>query len=213
MNACGIYAPGPVDSTDPDTSVAEGRARGPRRRVRLMISVGAGAFVLLLVIVAVLTPDSSPTRRSDRPGRARLVPAFRLPSLRDPGSLVSLESFRGRPVVLNFWASWCVPCRKEMPAFQAVYREVHARVAFVGVDHEDARTDALTFLRTTGVRYPIAFDPDGTTARDFGMFGVPTTVFIDARGRELERHTGQLSRADLEATIERLFRPRRDRAS
>lgn len=201
-----------MNSTDPETSAAEGRARRPRGRVRLTLLVGAGAFVVLLVIVALLTPDS-PTSPAGTPGRARLVPAFRLPSLRDPGSVVSLESFRGRPVVVNFWASWCVPCRKEMPAFQAVYREVHTRVAFVGVDHEDARTDALAFVRTTGVRYPIAFDPDGKTARDYGMFGVPTTVFIDARGRELERHTGELSRADLEAAIERLFRLQRNQAS
>ena len=179
----------------------------------MILLTGLSAFVLVLVVVGLLTPDSSSSRSSGTPRHARSVPAFRLPDLRDPGAVVSLEGFRGRPVVVNFWAAWCVPCRKEMPAFQAVYREMKGRIGFVGVNHEDARGDALAFVRTTGVRYPIGFDPEGNTARDYGLFGVPTTVFIDARGRELERHTGQLSRADLEATIERLFPNRRSRES
>lgn len=175
--------------------------------------MGILAFVVLLVVVALLTPDSSSTRSSGTTRHTRMAPAFRLPNLRDPGAVVSLEDFHGRPVVVNFWASWCVPCRKEMPAFQTVYSHVRGRIAFVGINHEDARTDALAFVHATGVRYPIGFDPDGKAAADYGLFGVPTTVFIDGRGRELERHTGELSRADLEATIERLFPSRRSQAS
>lgn len=202
-----------TEPVEPNLSGVDERSHGLRRRhMRLILAAGIGAFVVLLAVVGVLTPDSSSTRSAGSAGHKQ-VPSFQLPDLRDPASLVSLERFRGRPVVVNFWASWCVPCRKEMPAFQAVYRKVHPRVAFVGVDHQDARSDALAFVRTTGVRYPIAFDPDGTTARDYGMLGVPTTVFIDARGRELERHTGQLSRADLEATIKRVFRLRPNGAS
>jgi hypothetical protein len=92
-----------------------------------------------------------------------------------------------------------------MPAFQAIYRKVKGRIAFVGIDHQDTRDDALKFVHQTGVQYPVGFDSDGVVARAYGLFGVPTTVFVDAGGRELERHTGQLSQGDLQATIDRLF--------
>lgn len=184
-------------------------SRGRRRRRRFIVAAVVGGFVIALVVAGLLSADSK-TISSENPRRGGMAPAFRLPSLRDPATVVSLADFRGRPVVVNFWASWCVPCRQEMPAFQAVYRQVKGRIDFVGINHQDARDDALAFVRETGVRYPIGFDPDGTTARAYGLFGVPTTVFIDARGRELKRHTGQLSQADLRGTLDRLF-PREKR--
>lgn len=89
---------------------------------------------------------------------AREAPGFALPDLVDPGSLVRLSDHKGMPVVLNFWASWCVPCRKEMPALARVSAEFARRVDFLGVDHQDVREDALALLRDAGVRYPSGFD-------------------------------------------------------
>jgi cytochrome c biogenesis protein CcmG/thiol:disulfide interchange protein DsbE len=110
-------------------------------------------------------------------------------------------------VVLNFWASWCVPCRKEMPALQEASEEVQGRVAFVGVNHQDSRGEALKFLEETGVRFPAAYDPEGRTATAYGLFGMPTTIFISPDGRILERHRGEISEAELKRKIERLFLP------
>jgi len=130
---------------------------------------------------------------------------FRLPNLIPGEPEVDLAALRGRPVVVNFWASWCVPCRREMPAFQAVYQRVGGRIAFVGVDHQDSRRLALQFLAQTGVRYPSGYDPEGKTAASFGLFGLPATIFISPSGRILERHTGPYSEPDLQATLDRLF--------
>jgi cytochrome c biogenesis protein CcmG, thiol:disulfide interchange protein DsbE len=176
---------------------------GPRRR-RWLIGGCVAVFVTALGVAGALASGSA-SRSAVRTEAPRVAPAFRLPQLSKPDHVLSLEEFRGRPVVMNFWASWCVPCRTEMPVLQAVATKVRGRVAFVGIDHQDTRDDALAFVHKTGVRYPIAFDPDGTTARAYGLVGVPTTVFIDARGREVARHLGKLDRDDLTRFLEQLF--------
>ncbi len=129
---------------------------------------------------------------------------FELPRLNGSGT-VSLAALRGRPAVVNFFASWCVPCRKEMPALQAVSTKVQDRVAFLGVDHQDDRAGALQLLADTGVQYPTGYDPDGKVATSYGLFGMPTTLFVSPDGRLLEKHTGELSEAALTESISRLF--------
>lgn len=133
-----------------------------------------------------------------------LAPPIELRRLGGEGT-VSLASFRGRPVVVNFFASWCVPCRKELPAIQAVASKLDGRVAFLGVDHQDNERAALDLLADTGVRFPSGYDPEGKVATSFGLLGMPTTLFIDAEGRLLDRHMGELTQAQLEASINRLF--------
>src|SRR5205807_4097898 len=105
---------------------------------------------------------------------------------------VSLQALRGKPVVINFWASWCLPCRREMPAFQAAHEALGGKVAFVGIDNKDFQKDALDLVRTTGIRYPSGFDPDGSVASRYGLVGLPTTVFVSADGRLLERRVGEV---------------------
>ncbi len=138
------------------------------------------------------------------PGSGQSAPDVVLPRLDAPGEL-SLASFRGRPVVLNFFASWCAPCLREMPAFQDAHRQLGDRVAFVGINHLDDRDGAVDTLERTGVEYPAGYDPDGNVAEKFSLLGMPSTVFLSADGRVLERHTGEMSREKLEDTIARLF--------
>ncbi|MGH2695754.1 MAG: TlpA family protein disulfide reductase [Actinomycetota bacterium] len=145
--------------------------------------------------------DGGPSRATNR-GPA---PAFALDNLVEAASPVALDDYRGRPVVLNFWASWCVPCRREMPVLADGHRRVGDRVAFVGINHQDRRSDALELLADTGVTYPSGFDPDGGVARAYAIFGLPTTVFISADGEILEQRTGELSTQQLEAALGRLF--------
>ncbi|MBV9662528.1 MAG: TlpA family protein disulfide reductase [Actinobacteria bacterium] len=132
--------------------------------------------------------------------RGTRAAAFSLSDLRDDTRTVGLEQFAGRPLVVNFWSTTCVPCRKEMPALAAVAAR-HRDVAFVGIDHEDARSAALHFLAATGVRYPVGFDPEGRTADAYRLRGLPTTVFVRADGTVFLRHTGPLSKAQLLATV------------
>lgn len=178
-----------------------GNQAGPagHRRWRLvLVAIGIVALVAVLLLPKSSGDDTTA-------GEQGLAPMFELPSVIKGEGTVSLAQFRGKPVVLNFWASWCVPCRKEMPAFQAVAERLDGQVAFVGVNHKDGRSGALDLLDETGVRYPTGYDPKGSVAQSFGLFGMPTTVFISPEGRILERRTGEMSKADLEDTIGKVF--------
>ncbi|MGH9224657.1 MAG: TlpA family protein disulfide reductase [Acidimicrobiales bacterium] len=151
---------------------------------------------------------SADSRGDRQSGEGGIAPDFSLPEVRgdgESGGNVALASLRGKPVVVNFFASWCVPCRKEMPAFQAVSSRLGDKVAFLGIDHQDNRDGGRQLLADTGVRYPTGYDPDGKVAERYSLFGMPTTVFISPDGRLLEKHTGELSEGQLEESITRLF--------
>ena len=165
--------------------------------------LGVAVALILVVVVAVrYRAADSPVRRADGD---RAAPSFAVEDLRDESSTITLAGLRGRPVVLNFWASWCVPCRKELPAFQAVYRRMGGEVAFLGINHQDGRVDALKLLRDMGVRYPSGFDPGGEVAQAYGLYGMPTTVFVSAEGRIVATRTGEMSASQLTEAIRDLF--------
>ncbi len=110
------------------------------------------------------------------------APSVALPAF--DGRQVSLEGLRGHPVILNFWASWCVPCREEAPILEAIWSEFRVRgVIVVGVDTQDLETPARRFLAQHGITYLNVRDPDGHVAHLFGATGVPETFFIGRDGR------------------------------
>lgn len=117
------------------------------------------------------------------------------------GARFDLADYRGKPVVLNFWASWCPFCVAEMPDFQRVHQELGDRVAFVGVNLRDNGSAAQALAGKTGVTYRLAADPNGRVYSSFKGTGMPTTVFIDAHGRLVDLVTGQLTRQALTQKI------------
>lgn len=123
-----------------------------------------------------------------------------LPAVRE-----RLRELRGRPVVVNKWASWCGPCRTEFPVFQRVATERGSEIAFLGIDGKDSRADAAEFLRDFPLPFPSYVDPDEEVARALGIaVSYPVTLFLDERGRTTFIHQGQYrSDEDLEADIER----------
>jgi thiol-disulfide isomerase/thioredoxin len=140
---------------------------------------------------------SSGAVAGDMPARAPQVGFERF-----DGRPARLEDWRGQPVVVNFWASWCPPCVAEMrDAFEPLHAEPGDRVVFLGVDVQDTPAAARQVVERTGVTYELTADPDGTLFAAFGGFGMPTTVLVDADGRVVAQHTGALTRADLEALI------------
>lgn len=141
------------------------------------------------------------------------APAFELPGLRSGEPAVSLTDFRGHRLVLNFWASWCTPCRQEMPALQAMAVREHGSVDFAGVDTNDQRGAAVGFARATGVGYPIGFDPQMSVAARYGVYGLPTTFFISPDGELLGRQIGAMSPSRLSQLIANVFGPSALRAS
>jgi cytochrome c biogenesis protein CcmG/thiol:disulfide interchange protein DsbE len=116
-----------------------------------------------------------------------------------------LRELRGHPVVVNQWASWCGPCRFEFPFFQRLARRYEGRVAFLGVDSQDARADAEEFLRELPVPFPSYYDKDASIARLFGGGRAwPTTAFYDASGKLTRTHLGAYaSEAKLDEDVRR----------
>ncbi|MFP5370202.1 MAG: TlpA family protein disulfide reductase [Actinomycetes bacterium] len=175
----------------------------PRRRRQLVIA--AGALAVIGVGAAAGIGASRSTEAEDRVAVEGAAPSFDLERVGAEGDRVRLADFAGRPVVVNFWASWCVPCRKEMPALQAAAERLEGRVAFVGINHQDGRSPAAEFEQEVGVTYPSGYDPDGGVARDFGVVGLPTTVLIDARGRIVARTLGELTENELDELVADAF--------
>jgi cytochrome c biogenesis protein CcmG/thiol:disulfide interchange protein DsbE len=134
-------------------------------------------------------------------GSGRRAPAFDLESLSAEGDRVTLAEYAGTPVVLNFWASWCAPCVKEMPLLERVHRRVGDAVQFVGIDGNDSRRLARELMAETGVTYPSGYDPGDGVYREYRLVGRPTTVFIGADGRIRGVHAGELRGDDLDRLL------------
>jgi thiol-disulfide isomerase/thioredoxin len=111
----------------------------------------------------------------------------------------------GRATVVNFWASWCTPCQKEMPAFERARGDLGTKIDFVGVDTQDARIPAVAFLDGKGITYPSGYDPKGALLRRFHLRqGLPQTLFIDASGKVVDKVVGQVAEPALRAKLRRL---------
>lgn len=163
----------------------------PRRRwVRVAWLLGPSlAFVLLLGAGIALKGDAL------EPGDT--APSVDAPTLEGDATL-ALDDLRGRPVLVNFWASWCVPCEDEAPYLEAAHEEYGGEVEFVGVNVKDARSDALEFVDSHDVSYAQVRDEDLEWYDAFGLTGQPETFLIDAGGEVVEHVTGEFtSSADL----------------
>ena len=116
---------------------------------------------------------------------------------------LGVSDLRGRPVVLNFWASWCLPCRDEAPLLTAAASDYQALgLQVIGVVYQDSAENARAFMARYGRTYPGLLDPDGRTALDYGVFGIPETFFIDRGGVIVSKQTGPLDAASLRRQIE-----------
>jgi thiol-disulfide isomerase/thioredoxin len=113
-----------------------------------------------------------------------------------------LTAYEGRPIVVNFFASWCAPCVTEMPAFEEVHQAMGDQVAFVGLSTSDREEATLELVEETGVTYDLGRDPRGDLLVDFGGFDLPLTVLVDADGVVTSVNTGELTAAELTELIE-----------
>ncbi len=124
------------------------------------------------------------------------------------GTSIRLSDLRGKPVVLNLWASNCAPCVQEMPAIQRVHEQLKDRVTIIGVDTNDpSRSDAKKLAAKTGVTYDLAVDQDGQLAQALDFVVLPTTVLVDANGRVVTSHAGALDDSRLTDLINTSFPP------
>ena len=180
------------------------RKKGLRRRLVVICAAVMVAFVGVAILQAVTSTSTSSSKvlveKTNQPAFE-----FTLHELTSPTLTLSLRDFRGKALVLNFWASWCVPCRTEMPLLEHAYSEVKGTVQFLGVDSNDDQRAGLAFYRRVHVSYPAVSDPSAVLAVRYGLIGFPTTVFISPTGKVLGRFIGQLSDRTLRAALKEAF--------
>ena len=180
------------------------------RRLRLGGQVAAVALVaaLLGLLGWKLAQGESEVTAALQRGGTPAAPDFTLEQLDGSGDL-SLASLRGNTVVLNFWASWCGPCKEETPLLQKGFERWRGKdVVFVGIDVKDFRGDAKDFLARYGVTYTNVYDGKGSTVGRYGVTGFPETYFVDAAGNVRYRIAGPVEDAEeLDAGIERALAP------
>jgi cytochrome c biogenesis protein CcmG, thiol:disulfide interchange protein DsbE len=183
-----------VDATEPP---ADGTARRLAHRLRGLGAARLTALTAVLAGVAVIVTLSL-TGTGGGPHRAAPAPAknFSLGALGHPGQRITLSSLAGRPVIVNFFASWCTPCQKETPMLARFAK--HASVAVIGIDVNDPTSSALAFVHKTGVTYPVATESAmGRTVINYNLPGLPATFFLDSRHRIVKRVYGAVSQAEL----------------
>jgi cytochrome c biogenesis protein CcmG/thiol:disulfide interchange protein DsbE len=180
-----------------------------------------GTSLAAIVAVGVVAGASSPASKtgsgsgsgtgssvsSAQPANGQQAPAFDLAALANSGAHVSLAAYAGKPVIVNFFASWCGPCRKETPLMARYYTAAHGTVRVIGVDTNDSRTAALTFTKHYGVTYPVASDPAATTAGAFGVAGLPQTFFLNAQHKIVDRVYGAVTQAALARGVKLMDQP------
>jgi cytochrome c biogenesis protein CcmG/thiol:disulfide interchange protein DsbE len=154
-------------------------------RVRLLwpVTLAAAALVALLAYGVASKGADTTLDQAILQGQRPAAPTRELPRLGAPGQ-ASLADYRGKVVVLNMWASWCPPCRDEIPLLQRTQKRIQrAGGTVLGVDTEDDSTAALGFMRARKVTFPSLRDRDRSYGREFGVTGYPETFLIDRRGR------------------------------
>jgi cytochrome c biogenesis protein CcmG, thiol:disulfide interchange protein DsbE len=168
--------------------------------VRHKTVCGLVALCVVASLVAIsLVASGSAAPAGPAPDPA--APAFSLPVLGQSGQKVSLSDYAGRPLIVNFFASWCEPCQQETPLLAKFYRTEHGKVAIVGLDESDVLGSAMSFTKKEGVGYPVGFDPKVTAASAYGVAGLPQTFFLDARHRIVDRIFGAVTLADINRGI------------
>ena len=166
-------------------------------RHKITASLVALCAAASLVAIALVVSASGPAGAAPDPA----APAFSLPLLSQSGQQVSLSDYAGRPLIVNFFASWCEPCQQETPLLARFYRAEHGRVAIVGLDENDGAGNAMSFTHREGVGYPVGFDPHAIAASAYGVAALPQTFFLDARHRIVDRVFGAVTQATIDHGI------------
>ncbi len=178
-----------LNDVDPDGDAGGG---GGRRRTIVGVLVGVGVAAVIALLVVGLVNRGVGDRIDDAlaAGERPDAPSVTLPllvghpDLGPEGTEVSLAQFEGQPVVVNFWASWCVPCRTEAPVLEGIWQDYKDRgVVVLGIDTQDLTDNAREFVDEVGMTYPTVRDGTDGTERDFEVTGVPETFLVDSDGR------------------------------
>jgi thiol-disulfide isomerase/thioredoxin len=153
--------------------------------------IGAVGTVIVLAIVVALLLAAGPAKQASPQPMAK---GFSVPELSSAGSTISLAGYAGRPVIVNFFASWCGPCQRETPLLASYYASHGGRVIILGIDANDERASALRFVAKAGVHYPVGWDPfPASVTTSYGVYALPQTFFLNAQHRIVAKVMGAVT--------------------
>ncbi|MFD1176315.1 redoxin domain-containing protein [Paenibacillus puldeungensis] len=174
-----------------------GKARRPIQIVILALIVVLGGYAIGSVVFG---SDGGKPIVGDKP------PAIKLLGL--DSKVHTLDEYKGKALVINFWATWCTYCVKEMPALQAQWKKWQDQgVVILGINTGEDEMTVQNFTKQTGADFPILFDTDNKAVRDYGVVPMPTTFFVDKKGKISSIHEGELNLETLDEQIRQLVNP------
>lgn len=170
-----------------------GRVSVVRGRIRPSTIIVTVACVLLAIFAVVVLSSGTSSGANQR----QSAQPFSLGELGHPGTQISLSGYAGKPVIVNFFASWCGPCQQETPLLAGFYRSHHGQLAVLGIDANDRSGKALAFLHEKGAGYPVAFDPQASVATLYGVVALPQTFFLNAKHQIVRHVVGAITAREL----------------
>jgi cytochrome c biogenesis protein CcmG, thiol:disulfide interchange protein DsbE len=204
----------PETNADESNTDESRRTTGPQTWAGAVREVGRSArrhkvlsFLIAVCVAGSLTAIGLIGTGSGRPGQPVAAAAFSLPALGQAGPAgqagqqIALSGYRGQPLIVNFFASWCEPCQRETPLLAAFYRTEKGKVALVGLDENDVVDHATAFTHKEGVSYPVGWDPGGAAATAYGVNALPQTFFLNAKHQVVDRVFGAVTLDDLHRGI------------